>query len=285
MKQLFRTSSLALVVALSCFASQAEAQHTSAVTEITCELERASEALKDELKYSMRRVKGYGVMLGYTAQIRSRAASIERRFLRDPNYRGLDRDVARIRKVSGQLDQRLRSILNCPHTLSRADGHVDGVIARVRQICSLSRSLEIAARPFCIAPQPVVPAFDGFSANAPRSGHLHAARPGSFDSDRFRFERPSWPSIREQLEDRFRRQQFSADPFAGNQTQLIPSQPLPRGFDNPGFNDDPFAQTLPETSPRGIVPTQPRTFRQGEILTPQLHGPQPLSGNSILDRR
>lgn len=278
MTQILKMTSAALAFAILIVPTAAQASQPQVLLDIACELETASDALKGELKCHMRRVKGYGFMLGNNAQVRTRAAAIQRRFQRDPNYRGLDRDVAKIQKAASQLTDRLQAILSCPTTLARAEGDFRCVGVRVRQICSLAQSLAIAARPYCYVAHAPVAAVAPPAAIAPANhGRLRAARPTLFEHD---FDGVVAPP-----------QSDLARPT------LTPSQPLaPTWTDSLSapLNQEPRSAGQWQTTPRSTAPrrgTGPSESGMFSVLrpynsesmggqaAPQLQGPDPGRGN------
>lgn len=234
---------------------------------VACEIEEASEAMRDELKTHFRHVRRYGLMVGTNSLIKGRAKAIERRFKRDPNYRGLDRDVARVGELANRLAELIQEAISCPEQCSRIEGNYQCVVGRVNQLLSLSESLRIAAAPYCVVVDQVVPglgAEPGYQpyggaysydlsqgtvgenrTYGPFSGPLEAARP----SRGLRFD----PSI---AQPRFR-QSFE--------------QPLPPGQEfAPGIIDD--SERAIERTPFSRQSTgpfaQPRSFEYGPVQQP-----------------
>ncbi|MFK7767164.1 MAG: hypothetical protein AB8B55_08070 [Mariniblastus sp.] len=80
------------------------AQHARVLLEHAAELNCASDEMRDEIKTHFRKARYYGKMVGTNAQIRGRSAAVVRRLKRDPNYRGLCRDVKKLHELTCELE-------------------------------------------------------------------------------------------------------------------------------------------------------------------------------------
>ncbi|MEL7498443.1 MAG: hypothetical protein AAFN77_12600 [Planctomycetota bacterium] len=238
--------------------SNAHAQYGSAhsldpVLDITCELDEATDALRDELKTHLRRVRGYGALVGLNAQIHGKAAAIGRRFERNPNYRTLDRDVARIEELAISMGQRLQAIIDCPATLERSVGDISCIVARTNQILDLTESLRIATRPFCVE---VVPA----QTIQIESGYFGSTH------DRYYQRDYTCPLRRRQAELNPYSQGIPTNQF--DQRNPFDGRTVDPRLSDPGLNNpySPYAipsDTLPRTVPR-MAPGIPRSSQPAD---------------------
>lgn len=73
----------------------------SQAIELTC----AAEDMRDEIKTHFRGTRCYGKLLAINARIKSRSAAIERRIDRNPCYRGMERDIAKLNELACELSE------------------------------------------------------------------------------------------------------------------------------------------------------------------------------------
>lgn len=117
---------------------------------VACELVDASKVMRDELKIHFRGVRGYGLMRVTAAQIKIRSAAISRRTNRDPYYRGLDRDVARVENLTIRMGELVQKAIDCPERLERASGDVRHIVGQANLLLDLAETLRGVVTPYCV---------------------------------------------------------------------------------------------------------------------------------------
>ena len=101
----FGCLAFAIFAALVCASTKLDAQvQPDIIRRHAYDLQCVAVDLKDEIKAHFKGTPRYGKLLGTNAQIKSRAATIERRIKRDPYYRSLKRDLEKLDELTCRLN-------------------------------------------------------------------------------------------------------------------------------------------------------------------------------------
>ena len=100
-----------LACAMFAMPSNADASQSTLILQHANELNCAGDEMRDEIKTHFRKARYYGKMLATSAQIRGRSAAVVRRVKRNPEYRGLCRDVAKLEKLTCELNSLYRETI------------------------------------------------------------------------------------------------------------------------------------------------------------------------------
>ena len=234
---------------------------------VACELEDASEVMRDELKIHFRGVRGYGVMLATAAQIKGRSAAIGRRFDRNPYYRGLDRDVARVEDLAIRMGELVQKAVDCPDRLERASGDIRHIIGQANRLLDLTEALRRLVTSYCANEVVAIEetTYQPLGYREPYSGY------GVYGYDRdLEYDCPFNRRLRSQM--RTPRPNRSSLPRIQNGPTL--QAPYSNNPFEPGMQPTPNFEIAPgiPTTQRG---TPGASITPSILATPQLIGPEP----------
>ena len=146
------------------FGADVKADHRSDVVRAHADkLQCAADNLRDEFKSHFKGTRKYGKLISLNAQIKSRAAAVERRVKRDPCYRTMDRDLKKLSELSCELaavfEEALVLNARCEGRPIKGDTiHVTEQIVNVKAIveCMVAAShSNVVAPPGHLVPVPV----------------------------------------------------------------------------------------------------------------------------------
>lgn len=212
---------------------------------VTCELVDASKVMRDELKIHFRGVRGYGLMRVTAAQIKCRSAAISRRSSRDPYYRGLNRDVARVEDLTMRLGELVQKAIDCPERLERASGDVRHIVGQANLLLDLAEALRDVVTPYCVPDTVLIEETTYQQLEYQNGARSHLKTPGLNGS------------VLPRIQD--------------GPTLQAPYDPYERGLrSSPGFETAPGTPSTQSVVPQLIGPE------------PQLISPQPSIGQPVL---
>lgn len=107
------------------------------------ELHELAIDMRDEIKTHFRGTRYYGKLLAVNARIKARSAAVNRRYLRDQDYRGLKRDVERLNEWAYELSDVYRLAFAHANTDARRPvaGDTRHVVDKMANMIVMTESL------------------------------------------------------------------------------------------------------------------------------------------------
>jgi hypothetical protein len=120
------------------------------------DLNCAAEDMRDEIKTHFRGTRCYRRLLGTNAQIKTRSAAVLRRIDRDPCYRGMKRDIAKLNELTCKLSEVYKTaIFKSNEGLGRpVVGGTDHVVDKLVGMIAIADRLNAASLVLSSAAEP-----------------------------------------------------------------------------------------------------------------------------------
>lgn len=170
------SSSLAMIAITSLLASQAKADHSPQlmIAQDAKQLHCLADDMHDEIKTHFKKARGYGKLMGLNVQVRSKSAAIARRIKRNPCYKGLDRDLSKLGKLTCELTEKFDEILRTGQCRIQGDTfHVVEKLAQMNELAAIMASVHANGIVLVenLVPAIAIPVQDSGLGHSPRHSH------------------------------------------------------------------------------------------------------------------